>query len=121
MWRESSNRQPSLADPRRLAGRSIGTRKTSKNRLVTSKTHLAVKDGDSFCRGGGRMKRELAKVLLDEIVRTRAQLVRLQIVLARRTEEKISRMDQCEECERFGKRTRQRRLSRFSSTRSSGR
>jgi hypothetical protein len=67
------------------------------------------------------MKRELAKVLLDEIVRTRAQLVRLQIVLARRTEEKISRMDQCEECERFGKRTRQRRLSRFSSTRSSGR
>ena len=46
------------------------------------------------------MKRhELAKVLLDEIVRTRAQLARLQMVLARRTEEKISRVDQCEECE----------------------
>jgi hypothetical protein len=48
------------------------------------------------------MKRhELAKVLLDEIVRTRAQLARLQMVLARRTEEKISRVDQCEECERL--------------------
>jgi hypothetical protein len=50
------------------------------------------------------MKRhELAKVLLDEIVRTRAQLAHLQMVLARRTEEKISRMDQCEECERLWK------------------
>jgi hypothetical protein len=48
------------------------------------------------------MKRhELAKVLLDEIVRTRAQLARLQMVLARRTEAKITRMDQCEECERL--------------------
>jgi hypothetical protein len=48
------------------------------------------------------MKRhELAKVLLDEIVRTRALLARLQMVLARRTEEKISRVDQCEECERL--------------------
>jgi len=48
------------------------------------------------------MKRhELANVLLDEIVRTRAQLARLQMVLARRTEEKISRVDQCEECERL--------------------
>ena len=50
------------------------------------------------------MKRsELEKVLLDEIVRTRAQLVRLQMVLARRTEERKSRMDQCEECDRLWK------------------
>jgi hypothetical protein len=50
------------------------------------------------------MKRhELAKMLRDEIVRTRAQLARLQMVLARRTEEGISRVDQCEECERLWK------------------
>jgi hypothetical protein len=48
-------------------------------------------------------RHELAKVLLDEIVRTRAQLVRLQMVLARRAEEGISRMSQCEECERLWK------------------
>ena len=47
------------------------------------------------------MKRELAKVLLDEIVRTRVQLVRLRMVLARREEEGISRMDQCKECDRL--------------------
>jgi hypothetical protein len=84
-------------------GRFIGTRKTSKNHLVSRKTHLAVKDGDSFCRGGRRMKRELAKVLLDEIVRTRAQLVRLQMVLARGVEERSGQMEQCEECERLWK------------------
>ena len=44
---------------------------------------------------------ELATALLDEIVRTRAQLVRLQMVLARRAEEGISRMSQCGECERL--------------------
>jgi hypothetical protein len=48
-------------------------------------------------------RHELAKVLLDEIVRTRAQLARLQMVLARRAEEEISRMGQCEECERLWK------------------
>ena len=48
-------------------------------------------------------RHELAKVLQDEIVRTRAQLVRLQMVLARRAEEGISRMCQCEECERLWK------------------
>jgi hypothetical protein len=49
------------------------------------------------------MKREFAKVLLDEIVRTRAQLVRLQMVLARGVEERSGRMEQCEECERLWK------------------
>jgi hypothetical protein len=50
------------------------------------------------------MKRsELEKALLDEIVRTRAQLVRLQMVLARRTEERKSRTGQCEECDRLWK------------------
>ena len=50
------------------------------------------------------MKRsELEKVLLDEIVRTRAQLIRLQMVLARRTEERKSRMGQCEECDHLWK------------------
>jgi DNA-directed RNA polymerase alpha subunit len=48
-------------------------------------------------------RHEFAKVLLDEIVRTRAQLVRLQMDLARRAEEGISRMSQCEECERLWK------------------
>jgi TPR repeat protein len=48
-------------------------------------------------------RHELAKVLLDEIVRTRAQLVRLQMVLARRAEEGISRMSPCGECERLWK------------------
>ena len=50
------------------------------------------------------MKRsELEKVLLDEIVRTRAQLIRLQMVLARRTEERKGRMGKCEECDRLWK------------------
>ena len=50
------------------------------------------------------MKRsELAKMLRDEIMRTRAQLVRLQMLLARRAEEGISRMSQYEECERLWK------------------
>lgn len=50
------------------------------------------------------MKRsELEKVLLEEIVRTRAQLVRLQTVLERRTEERKSRIGQCEECDRLWK------------------
>jgi hypothetical protein len=49
------------------------------------------------------MKRhELARVLLDEIVRTRAQLVRLQMALAREVEEGSGRMEQGEECERLG-------------------
>jgi hypothetical protein len=43
----------------------------------------------------------LAKVLLDEIERARAQLVRLEMVLTRRAEER--RMGQCEECERLWK------------------
>jgi hypothetical protein len=46
---------------------------------------------------------ELEKVLLDEIVRTRAQLALLQLVLARRTEERKSRTGQCEECDRVWK------------------
>jgi hypothetical protein len=50
------------------------------------------------------MKRhELAKVLLDEIVRARAQLVSLRMVLARRAEERKNRMVQCEECEHLWK------------------
>ena len=59
--------------------------------------------------------------LLDEIVPTRAQLVGLRMVLARRTEEKISRMSPCEQCERLERHARQRQLSRFCSLRSSGR
>jgi hypothetical protein len=99
---QTSNR-PSLI-PQGWPGRSIGTRTTRKSHLVTHKDHLAEKDGDLVCQSGGRMKRhELAKVLLDEIVRTRAQLARSQMVLARRTEEKLGRMDQCEECERLWK------------------
>ena len=47
------------------------------------------------------MKRELAKVLLDEIVRTRVQLVRLRMVLAREVEERSGRMDRCKECDRL--------------------
>ena len=55
-------------------------------------------------RNGGRIERnEMAKVLLDEIVRTLAQLARLQMVSARRAEEGISRMSHCEECERLWK------------------
>jgi hypothetical protein len=46
-------------------------------------------------------RHELARVLLDEIVRMRAQLLRLRMVLTRRTEERISRMSQCGECERL--------------------
>ena len=50
------------------------------------------------------MKRhEFAKVLLDEIVRRRAQLVRLQMVLATGVEERSGRMEQCAECERLWK------------------
>jgi hypothetical protein len=50
------------------------------------------------------MKRsELEKMLRDEIMRTRAQLVRLQMLLARRAEERRSGMGQCEECERVWK------------------
>ena len=48
-------------------------------------------------------RHELARVLLDEIARTRAQLVRLQMVLAIRAEEGISPMSQCEKCERLWK------------------
>ena len=48
------------------------------------------------------MKRsELEKVLLDEIVRTRAQLIRLQMVVARRAEERTGGLGQCEECDRL--------------------
>jgi hypothetical protein len=43
----------------------------------------------------------LAKVLLDEIERARAQLVRLEMFMTRRAEER--RMGQCEECERLWK------------------
>ena len=50
-----------------------------------------------------RNKLEKAKVLLDEIEHTRAQLIRLQMVLASRTEERKSRMGQCEECDRLWK------------------
>jgi hypothetical protein len=68
------------------------------------------------------MKRhELAKVLLDEIVRTRAQLARSQMVLARRTEEKLGRMDQCEECERLWKAYQKATAQSVQLTRSSGR
>jgi hypothetical protein len=50
------------------------------------------------------MKRsKLEKMLLDEIVLTRAQLIRLQMVLARRTEERKRRMGHCEECDRLWK------------------
>ena len=48
------------------------------------------------------MKRsELEKVLLDEIVRTRAQLIRLQMVVARRAEERTIGLGQCEEYDRL--------------------
>jgi hypothetical protein len=50
------------------------------------------------------MKRhELARVLLDEIVRTRAQLVRLQMARAREVEEGSGRMEQGAERERLWK------------------
>ena len=50
------------------------------------------------------MKRsELEKALFDEIVRTRAQLIRLQMVLAGRSEERKGRMGQCAECDRLWK------------------
>ena len=49
---------------------------------------------------GGRMKRaELAKVLLDEIKCTRAQLAHLRRVLMMRREKRTSGLDQCGECE----------------------
>ena len=44
---------------------------------------------------------ELAKALLEEIVRTREQLARLQKVVVIRTEERNSEMDQCDECQRL--------------------
>ena len=51
---------------------------------------------------GLRMERsELAKALLEEIVRTREQLARLQKVVVIRTEERNSGMDQCDECQRL--------------------
>jgi hypothetical protein len=49
------------------------------------------------------VKRSELEVLLDEIERTRAQLICLQMVLARRTEERKSRIGQCEECDRLWK------------------
>jgi hypothetical protein len=50
------------------------------------------------------MKRsELAKALLEEIVRTRTQLAHLRKVVVIRTAEKNSGMDQCEECQRLWK------------------
>jgi hypothetical protein len=49
------------------------------------------------------VKRSELEVLLDEIERTRAQLICLQMVLARRTEERKSRISQCEECDRLWK------------------
>ena len=46
------------------------------------------------------MKRaELAKVLLDEIKRTRAQLSHLRTVLMMRREKRTSGLDHCDECE----------------------
>jgi hypothetical protein len=49
---------------------------------------------------GGRMKRaELAKVLLDEIKRTRAQLAHLRTVLMMRRERRTSGLDHSDECE----------------------
>jgi hypothetical protein len=48
-------------------------------------------------------RNEIAKVLLDEIERTRAQLVRLQMLLARRAEERRNRMGQYEERQRLWK------------------
>jgi hypothetical protein len=50
-----------------------------------------------------RSKLERVRVLLDEIEHTRAQLIRLQMVLAIRTEERKSRMGQCKECDRLWK------------------
>ena len=46
---------------------------------------------------------ELATALLDEIERTRAQLERLRRAFVTTQEERTSRMDQCEECERLWK------------------
>jgi len=46
---------------------------------------------------------ELERILLDEIERTRAQLIRLQMVLSSRTEERKSWIGQCEECDRLWK------------------
>ena len=45
---------------------------------------------------------ELAKVLLDEIKRTRAQLARLQTAFMTRRKEGASGVE-CEECQRLGK------------------
>jgi ribosomal protein L34E len=46
------------------------------------------------------MKRaELAKVLLDEIKRTQAQLAHLRTVLMMRREKRTSGLDHCDECE----------------------
>ena len=47
-------------------------------------------------------RNEIAKVLLDEIERTRAQLERLRMVLMTRREEGASGME-CEECQRLWK------------------
>jgi hypothetical protein len=75
-----------------------------QNHLVTRKNHLLVKDACFVYRDGSRMKRsESEKVLFDEIVRMRAQLALLQLVLASRTEERKSRMGQCEECDHLWK------------------
>ena len=57
---------------------------------------------------------ELNWLLLDEIERTRAQLVRLRTALTTRREESTSRMDQCKQCQRLGTPTRQPRLRLFS-------
>ena len=43
----------------------------------------------------------MAKVLPDEIVRTRAQKARLRTAFVTREEERTSGMDKCEECERL--------------------
>ena len=46
------------------------------------------------------MKRaELAKMLLDEIKRTRAQLAHLRTVLMMRREKRTSGLDHCDKCE----------------------
>ena len=50
-------------------------------------------------QGGRMMRAELAKVLLDEIKRTRAQLAHLRTVLMMRRKKRTNGLDHCDECE----------------------
>jgi len=96
----------------------LGPRESPQNDLAEGRPDKTDSKADNWARmatiwGSGRGKTcfpsrdarawfaALAKILLDEIERARAQLVRLEMVLTRRAEER--RMGQCEECERLWK------------------